>query len=212
MTDGPDRRTAARLRRERQARSEYSVESLERELRRSRRTERSRRDRRDRLVVLIVALAAAAVVTMQFVTFVQLRGNGMRPALEAGSIVACLREGTPVSPKEIRRGELVFLEHQGNMLIRRVAALGGDEVDVDEDGVLYVNGTAQPGSAAGGDLVYPIKVPTNEMFLLGDFRSLAIDSRSRDFGTVPTNAVIGRPRAVIWPAYSIAWLDEGTAG
>lgn len=212
MREGQDRRTAARLRRVRGSKSEYTVDALERELRRSRRTERSRRDRRDRLVVLIIALAVAAVATMQFITFVQLRGNGMQPTLEAGSVVGCLREGTPLAPKNIQKGELVLMNHQGNILIRRVIALGGDEVDVDPDGTLFVNGQRQDGAAGGGDLVYPIKVPSNEMFVLGDYRALAIDSRSRDFGTVPTNAVIGRPRAVIWPAYKLAWLGEDAAG
>ena len=212
MLDGRDRQKAARLRRERRSRADYTVGALENELRRSRRRERSRRDRRDRLIVLIIALAVAAVATMQFVTFVRLMGNGMHPSLEAGSVVACLREGTPLSPKNIQRGELVLMTHQGSMLIRRVLALGGDEVTIDESGALYVNGRLQEGDASGSDLVYPITVPTNEMFVLGDYRALAIDSRSRSFGTVPVTAVIGRPRAVIWPAYSIAWLGDGAAG
>ena len=212
MTDRQNRQREARLRRVRSGETALSVDALERELRRTRRASRGRRDRHDRLAAMVVALALAAVVSARLVSFVRLRGSGMRPTLEAGSVVACLREGTPLAPKDVRRGELVLVDHQGNLVIRRVVALGGDAVDIAGDGTLYVNDAPRQEGAAGGDAVYPVTVPEGEMFLLGDCLDLAIDSRSRGFGPVPVEAVVGRPRAVLWPAYLAAWLGEGEAG
>lgn len=209
---GQNRETAARLRRERADRKTYSVEAVEREIRRGRKQDRRRRNRRDRLVVVLLALVLAAVASMRFVTFIRISGTGMRPTLETGALVMCLREGSPVTSAKLRRGEVAVFEHQKARVVRRVIAVGGDVVDIDGD-ALTVNGTpSEYGTgvtAESGDLVYPITVPDGELFVLGDNRSLAIDSRSREFGTVPMKEAAGRPKLIVWPAYCVGLVDGG---
>ena len=66
---------------------------------------------------------------------------------------------------------------------------------MDETGALTVNGTAQTGeiiypTVAKPGIEYPYRVPDDSVFLLGDYRSAAIDSR--DFGPVPKKNVKGK--------------------
>ena len=49
--------------------------------------------------------------------------------------------------------------------------------------------------AFAGGVTYPLTVAQDALFLLGDHRTAALDSRT--FGTVPTAAVRGRVLAVL---------------
>jgi signal peptidase I len=93
----------------------------------------------------------------------------------------------------------------GNDFIKRVIGVGGDTIRCRDD-VLSVNGHRltepflYPGShpcAADGFEGKTIKVPKNEVFVMGDHRDDSEDSRVN--GAVPVSDVIGRAFVVIWP-------------
>jgi signal peptidase I len=79
-------------------------------------------------------------------------------------------------------------------LVLRVAAGPGDRI-VARAGSVFVNGvkfddiTTEPFG--------PLTVPNEQYFLLGDNRSVAIDSRT--FGPVLGNAIFARVFMVYWP-------------
>ena len=71
-------------------------------------------------------------------------------------------------------------------------ARGGDIVTLSESGVVEVNGSAQGGGILYPTypkslLSYPYAVPEDSVFILGDCRTQAEDSR--DFGPVQCSAV-----------------------
>ena len=162
------------------------------------------------LVCLVLAAAVGFFAAGRLALLVTVRGGSMSPTLENGSIVLCLREDAPRMPAP-QRGDVVLLSYEGALLVKRVIAVGGDAISLDESGAVTVNGeairedyiTATDGRS---DQVYPLTVPEGELFVMGDHRAFAVDSRSRIFGTVPVESVAGRPIAVIWPAYECAWL------
>lgn len=94
--------------------------------------------------------------------------------------------------------------------ISRVAAVGGARVEV-RQGRVFVDGQAQPmppgvaaapGPGRGRDTQEWV-VPPGEVFVLGDNRDHAMDSRY--FGTVPRSSIVGRMAHVArqpwpWPA------------
>ena len=93
-------------------------------------------------------------------------------------------------------------EAQNAVHLGRVAAQAGDVVAITPDAALMVNGStvletdiyfATPAFAGG--VTYPLTVAQDALFLLGDHRTAALDSRT--FGTVPTAAVRGRVLAVL---------------
>ena len=105
----------------------------------------------------------------------------------------------------ISRGNVVSVRiPSGEYYIKRVVAVGGDEVDL-RDGVLYINGQPEEGSYVrgvtkpeSGSVTYPFTVAEGDYFVLGDNREESVDSRS--FGTVSGSQIRGVIR------FSIGWL------
>ncbi|MFF4711554.1 signal peptidase I [Streptomyces eurythermus] len=110
----------------------------------------------------------------------------------------------------VRRGDVVMLSMPGRygtdgVVMQRVIGVGGDRVaccsTVGTEARITVNGRpvtesyVYEGDADGVNRSYDVKVPEGRIFLLGDRRSDARDSRffaSDHGGTVPVDAVRGR--------------------
>lgn len=136
-----------------------------------------------RLAVNVLTLVLVLWLVFSFVLCIfRAQGNDMYPAVQDGDLIIGWRLG-----RDWRQGDLVVYEEGGKTQAGRVVATGGDIVDVTDSGTLTVNGT--PESRAlyetdGGDAIaYPYVVPEGEVFILGDFRTQAHDSR--EFGSVP---------------------------
>lgn len=76
-------------------------------------------------------------------------------------------------------------EIEKNNLIKRVVAIEGDIVDV-RDGNLYINGIEEDnenirGNTYAYDIEFPVEVPENKVFALGDNREFSLDSRHLGF-------------------------------
>jgi signal peptidase I len=124
-----------------------------------------------------------------------------------GSMLPTLGPGDQVLVDKLahhpRRGDLVVFTRPrtGEILLKRVVALGGDTVAI-QDGALYVDGRrarepyADPRAI---DSVYfgPVRVPRGSVFALGDNRADSLDSRA--FGAIAETRIIGRVVARIWP-------------
>ena len=105
--------------------------------------------------------------------------------------------------------------------IKRVIGVGGDTVEIRDDGLVYINDTAldepylyaepdggppQPTTAARTS--HAGRCPTGELFLMGDHRSNSADSRT--FGPVPVEQVIGRAWLRYWPLDTFGILPTPT--
>ena len=205
-------------------------EQVRRELRRTGDRQAGRRAWIAAAVVLALAAAlGAAAVKFQF-ALVDVRSDAMEGGLRSGDIVACVRAGAPVLARPARRGDVALVRFTDNGLqrqaLRRVIALAGDELSVDEDGRVTLNGQALeetyalyrsgndwnggvvvPGGPMENDLEYPITVPESKLFVLCDNRENAMDSRSSRFGLVDEADIQGLARAIVWPVYRTALLD-----
>jgi signal peptidase I len=103
----------------------------------------------------------------------------------------------------------------GTPYIKRVIGVGGDVIEIRDDGFVYVNGVKlnepylyaedgqpQPTTAQGQNRWV---VPQGELFVMGDHREKSADSRS--FGTVPVSSVIGRAWLRYWPLSTFGILQ-----
>ncbi len=134
---------------------------------------------------------------------------------------------------EPHRGDIVVVQEQdadiNKPLIKRVIAVGGDEVTFDENTwTVYVNGTAldEPYTKidfasqddGNGNKIYsvplrtdfdqPIKVEEGKIFVMGDHRSNSSDSRSSHVGQIDERSVIGRAVFRVFPFSKISTLPR----
>ena len=139
--------------------------------------------------ILLIAAAAWLVFTKVFLVM-QVTGDEMFPAMKDGDLIIAFR-----LQKDYAKNDIVAYSYGGEKCVGRVAALEHDVVMLGEDGILSVNGTEQHEEIlyptyAGDSLVYPYKVSDGEVFVLGDYRTAAHDSRER--GEIPMESIEGK--------------------
>jgi len=87
--------------------------------------------------------------------------------------------------------------------VKRIIGVPGDVIEIDDAGNVYVNGEAEKkpyilGKTLKGNMEYPLKVPENKFFVMGDNREMSDDSRR--FGCISINSVEGKAVFVLWPS------------
>lgn len=175
----------------------FDVVKNERE--RLKRQKENRRSIKAMLEVLIVVAAIAIIVATRILPILQVTGSSMTPTLEEGEIVVL------VSSDDVKTGDIIGFYYQNKILIKRVIGLPGDYIDIEEDGTVLVNGEKleEPyvTEAALGecDITLPYHVPEGKYFVMGDQRSVSIDSRSTEIGSVSEEQIIGKVTFRIWP-------------
>jgi signal peptidase I len=125
-----------------------------------------------------------------------------------------------------KRGDIVvfnpppdWVQSAGTPFIKRVIGVGGDTVEVRDDGKVYVNGKAlnEPYVFDADGAPQPTVtntdppkwvIPAGELFVMGDHRSSSSDSRI--VGPIEVSDVIGRAWLRYWPFSSFGILKTPT--
>jgi signal peptidase I len=176
-----------------------SMTEIQRERKRIRRKDYYRQSLRSTISVLVVVAAVAVLIATLFLPILQISGDSMSPTLEHDEIVIL------VKTKEFNRGDLIGFYYQGKILLKRVIALPDEEVAIDAEGNVYVNGEVleEPYVTEKGlgdcDLEFPYKVPGTGYFVLGDQRSNSVDSRNSVIGAISQDDIIGKVFIRVWP-------------
>lgn len=105
-------------------------------------------------------------------------------------------------------------------LVKRVIGVGGDRVVCcDATGRIAVNGVSVqepylPIGSAPSRSPFTVVVPYNSVWVMGDNRSVSLDSRAHvntpGGGFVPTSLIRGTVEAVVWPLARARALPDGT--
>ncbi len=152
--------------------------------------------------VLIVAAAAAVLLATLFFPVVEISGDSMEPALKNGDIVLLLKSD-PYSP-----GDLCCISWQNKLLVKRIIGQGGDEINIDSSGNVFVNGLQLDEPYVSDkclgqcDISFPFFVPEGRFLVMGDHRTASIDSRNTIVGCIETEQIVGRILFRIWPVRS----------
>ena len=151
-----------------------------------------------------LGLVAGVIIVFGFVIGIdRVSGNSMYPYLNHGDWIVYYRLSG-----EIRRDEVIAFEKDGESVVKRVAGLPGDEVEISASGGrVVVNGVQvretyvtlpdTSKEASGDEMGGPLTVMDGQYFMLGDNRGVSIDSRDRTMGTVPAEDVLGRVVLVV---------------
>lgn len=142
----------------------------------------------------LIALTGVLIFTKVFL-LTRVRGNEMFPAIRDGDLLLAFR-----LQKDYAKNDVVVYNREGETAVGRIAALGGDVVTLDQSGILLVNGTEQGGEIfyptyAGEEQCYPYRVEADAVFVLGDHRPAARDSR--EIGAVAEENVKGKVITVL---------------
>ncbi|MEV6298306.1 signal peptidase I [Actinoplanes sp. NPDC051861] len=141
------------------------------------------------LVVLVVLVAALWVWV---VGPVRVPSTAMEPTVVAGSTVLVVKVGG------VERGDVVLVGAVSGGRLLRVIGLGGDRIScaggrVSRDGAVIEESYVASGSATE---CAAVTVPDGEVYLLGDNREAAKDSRHE--GPWPLGDVSGRMISRLW--------------
>ena len=176
-----------------------STENLKEELRRIRYIEKYRSTIRSTVSILITVAALAILVANFLIPAFQIYGNSMTPTLAEGEIVLALKGD------DYETGQLIAFYYNNKILVKRVIACPGDWVDIDEDGNTYVNNQlldepyVEEKSLGDCNIELPYQVPENRIFVMGDHRSVSVDSRNSSIGCVSQEQIAGRLIFRVWP-------------
>ncbi|MBR5950945.1 MAG: signal peptidase I [Actinomycetaceae bacterium] len=144
------------------------------------------------LVFKIILIVAAVASLFLFVFgFHRVNSSGMEPRIRGNDVIFYYR-----LPASYSQSDVVVVNYEGATMLGRIIASEGDEVDIDDKG-LKVNGNYQAEgqyvkgetTQVEGGVDFPLTVPENSYFILGDSREDAIDSRI--YGCVSEGDIYG---------------------
>ncbi|BDF35012.1 signal peptidase I [Lachnospiraceae bacterium] len=150
-----------------------------------------------RLLAKAALLCAAAALLLTFPYGVlQNRDRSMEPSIREGDLVFYFRLS-----RTYAAGDAVVVEYQGKEQVRRVVAASGDTVDLTEEG-LRINGSYQEEPGILGEtrryedgMEFPATLQEGQVFVLGDSREDAVDSRV--YGPVDVSDVCGKVMTIL---------------
>ena len=154
---------------------------------------------RSTIYALLVVAAIAVLIATQFLPVLQVSGSSMEPTLADEDIILLAKTNS------FQTGELCGFYWQNKLLLKRIIGTPGDIIDIKEDGTVFVNGDeiedpyVSEKALGECDLTFPYQVPENRYFVMGDHRTVSIDSRSSVIGCVEKEQIIGKVIMRIWP-------------
>lgn len=157
------------------------------------------------LSLLGVAAVAVLIATLWLPVF-RIYGTSMAPTLSDNEIAVA------VKTDNFETGDVIAFYLNNKILIKRVIAGPGDWVDIDKEGNVYVNKELidEPyvtEKAFGDcDLELPYQVPESRVFVMGDHRSVSLDSRNSAIGCIAEEQIVGKIWLKVWPLPSFGKL------
>ncbi len=183
-----------------------SLEELEQEAERVEQQHAFQSVLRSTFYILITVAAIAVLISVYYMPVLHIYGTSMTPALNNGELVAAIKT------TDLKHGDIVAFYYNNKLLVKRVVGVPGDWIDLKENGDFYVNGKLleEPyiEEKAFGDcnITLPVQVSESRYFLVGDHRSVSIDSRNTAVGFVSEEQIVGKLVFRLWPYASIGKL------
>ena len=126
-----------------------------------------------------------------------MKNEDMMPIISSGDLLLYYR-----LQQSFVSGDVIVLQKDGKRYVGRVAAHGGDTVEITEDAQLSVNGSTviendiyYSTPRYESEIAYPVTLAENEVFVLCDYREGAKDSRY--FGPVSKSEIKGKVITIV---------------
>lgn len=148
---------------------------------------------------LITVAAVAALIATLVMPVLQINGSSMTPTFNEGEIVLS------VKTKDLETGDIIAFYHGNKILVKRVIAGAGSWVNMDDEGNVFVDGKkikekyVKDKTIGDYDIEFPYQVPDGSFFVLGDHRTVSIDSRNSEIGCIEQENIVGKIVFRVWP-------------
>lgn len=176
-----------------------SISVLEEEIKREKYKSKYTKILRSTIYALIIIASISALIGTLIMPVLEVNNTTMKPLLENNEIVLSLKT------KKLKKGDIIAFYQGNKILIKRVVAVPGNYISIDEEGNVYVDGEVldepyvtnkQKGET---NIEFPYQVPESEYFVLSDERDKTTDSRNEDIGLIKKDNVIGKVIFRVWP-------------
>lgn len=184
-----------------------SVDAMKSELDRIRYRKRYATVIKHTVYALVAVAAVAVLVATLWLPVLRIQGSSMNPTLFDKDIVVSAKSG------DCTHGDVIAFYYNNKILVKRVIAVPGDWIDIDEDGNVYVNNVmldepyVSERALGDCDIELPYQIPAAKYFVMGDHRSTSVDSRNTALGCVSEEQIVGRILFRVWPTQSIGSID-----
>ncbi len=156
------------------------------------------------IYTLVVIAAVSILLTTLWFPVVQVSGSSMEPTLTSNDILILIKTDN------LETGDVLAFYYQNNLLLKRIIGCSGDVIDIDSEGNVTVNGElldepyVNEKALGECDITFPYQVPDESYFVMGDNRTVSVDSRSSIIGCIETGQVVGKVVLKIWPLTDIS--------
>ena len=190
------------------AKTSFELNEIESEMSQVRSKRKYKQALKGTFGTFIVVAALAVVIAFILLPVAKItNGHNMEPGFQPDDIILIFKT------KEVKKGDICGFYYNNKMLFRRVIGEGNDVIEIDEKGYVKVNGEILEEDAyisehALGqcDIEFPFRVPTGKLFVLGDNRDYALDSRLTNFGCIDKEDIFGKPLARVYPFNRMKWF------
>ena len=186
---------------------ELGIKALRQELRRVKYNSKFAGTLFNTVGTLLVVAAIAVLVANLWLPILQVTGTSMSPTLEEGQVLMASKGNT------FKTGDVIAFYLNNKILVKRVIAMPGDWVNISDDGTVYVNDIAldepylKEKSLGDCNIDLPYQVPESKIFVMGDNRSVSLDSRNTAIGCISEEQVVGKVTLGLWPLTKIGKID-----
>ena len=153
---------------------------------------------------LIIVVVVFLVRTFLF-TPIRVNGDSMYDTLNDGDTMILNKIGMKLN--DIERFQIVVIKTHDTYLIKRIIGLPGETIEY-KDGKLYINNKIMKDPYFKDNNTNDfekVKIPKNHYYVMGDNRSVSIDSRL--IGTVDINDIMGTTKLVLFPFSDFGIVD-----
>lgn len=169
-------------------------------------------------IIEYIIWIALIVVVAQFITryvgvFSVVDGESMEPNLHHGEYLWVDKLQYKITEPK-RFDVVIFPVEYGSEtrhFVKRIIGLPGETIQIDADGVIYINGEALEESYGKEEILEytryraasPVTLGEDEYFVMGDNRNHSSDSRMDLVGNVKKEEFLGKAIVRLWPLNKI---------
>ena len=143
-----------------------------------------------------IGLVVATIILLNLFTYVlqivRYNGSGMEPSLHSGQTLVLLKT------QDVEQGDVIAFYYNNQVLVRRVIAQDITQISIETDGDVLINSSVldepyvtEP-SVGQCNLTFPYYLQNGYVFVMGDNRPVAMDSRLSEIGPVLKERIIGK--------------------